>query len=716
VLSLIILISVTSTISQSSAVADPISVATLNLGTAANYSVLAGSAFTEGATNIFSPVGSTAFGQLTAPSQAWSDAYAAYNDAVGRTFTTQTGAPDIALGTVFRAGVHNFPSYLSATSNFTLDGEDNPNSVFIFQITGYLTTAANLVISLTNGAQSSNIFFQVGGYLTTGAGSNLPGTFLVNHGVTTGAGTTLNGRVIAIHGAVTTGAGNSITVPSSQASVTDPSTTSNTKYTIVFTDTTLNEVVIGTAYSDFIRAEARIGEEATSAVITYAVDSTTPLPSGLSLNRETGYLTGTLHGEATAGTFTFIFTASTTTTGFPTQNLSFKVKVLNPASHVVSLSQGVTRAAILETAVLPAITLEFLGTTPINVTITLVSSNPATSSSTPFKISSSSKIVDITPSTEFTGSATVCLSGAETDYLFHYSGGAWVELPSRTYVAGNPGQVCGVTTSFSPFTAAQKNPISAPVVVYVPPTPIPYLKTLTNPQIHLSGDKLTCSAGTYNSGYILNGVILESATALYTPTTYGYNLLFNQIAQSTLAMTAATNSAMWSISSAPAGAFVSCSVTVSANSLKNTDSTTANLASVSAALTTQSQSAATAENAYNAVISANSNTYQKALVDNRVTWRGDVDKVRAAYFAELARINELPASKENRAQKSAALKTYIVTQKKLSIDFKASGPAAMAVRDLVNKVALETKNAAIVKANSIYGAFIESIGYGVLLG
>jgi len=46
------------------------------------------------------------------------------------------------------------------------------------------------------------------------------------------------------------------------------------------------------------------------------------------------------------------------------------------------------------------------------------------------------------------------LDGAETDQLFHYVGGKWEELPSRTYVPGSPGQVCGVTTSFSPFAAA----------------------------------------------------------------------------------------------------------------------------------------------------------------------------------------------------------------------------------------------------------------------
>jgi sugar lactone lactonase YvrE len=409
------------------------------------------------------------------------------------------------------------------------------------------------------------------------------------------------------------------------------------------------------------------------------------------------YLSGDIYTSNIDGTVSK-FPLTTTTSGSA------------PNSQVATISTGVTGVIIPSNAALPATTLKFGGAVPTAVTVVPVATNPAPASATPFTISGSTKIVDIQITGTFNGSATVCLDGNSTDHLFHYVGGKWEELPSRTYANG---QVCGVTTSFSPFAAA---PVpAAPVVVYVPPTPVPYLKTLSNPQIHLVGDKFVCTAGTYNSGYTLDGVIQGSATALYTPASYTFNLLFNQIAQNPLAVTAAKNSATWSVSSAPAGALVSCSVTVAANSLKNTDSSTANPAAVSAALTTQSQSASAAESAYNAAVSANSKSYQKALVDNRATWRANVDKVRTAYFAELTRINGLPYSKANSDLKSAALKTYLAAQKKTAVDYKASGPAALIVRDLANKAALDTKTAAIVKANSVYGTFIESIGYGVLI-
>jgi sugar lactone lactonase YvrE len=97
-------------------------------------------------------------------------------------------------------------------------------------------------------------------------------------------------------------------------------------------------------------------------------------------------------------------------------------------------------------------TLKFTSTSATaSATVTPVSSNPASSTATPFQIKGSTKIVDIQV-TGITGPVAVCLDGAPTDSIFHFTGGAWVELPGKSYANG---QVCGVTSSFSPFTAAE---------------------------------------------------------------------------------------------------------------------------------------------------------------------------------------------------------------------------------------------------------------------
>ena len=125
-------------------------------------------------------------------------------------------------------------------------------------------------------------------------------------------------------------------------------------------------------------------------------------------------------------------------------------------SKVAAIPSGVTEAAIAKTNELPAIKLNFGGTVPTAVTVAPVATNPAPAAVTPFVLSPSIKIVDIQLSGSFSGSATICLDGAATDRLYHFTNGAWVELGSPSYFNG---QVCGVTTSFSPFTAAAPSPI-----------------------------------------------------------------------------------------------------------------------------------------------------------------------------------------------------------------------------------------------------------------
>ena len=122
-----------------------------------------------------------------------------------------------------------------------------------------------------------------------------------------------------------------------------------------------------------------------------------------------------------------------------------------PNSKVATIPSGATAVSMTATDALPGTRLNFGGTVPSAVTVVPVAENPGAASITPFVILGSLKIVDIKITGTFNGSATVCLDGSENDHLYHYTGGEWVELPSRTY---SKGQVCGVTTSFSPFAAA----------------------------------------------------------------------------------------------------------------------------------------------------------------------------------------------------------------------------------------------------------------------
>jgi hypothetical protein len=270
----------------------------------------------------------------------------------------------------------------------------------------------------------------------------------------------------------------------------------------------------------------------------------------------------------------------------------------------------------------------------------------------------------------------------------------------------------GVFTYRFPATAA---PTAAPVVVAVAPTPVPYLKTLTAPKLRLSAGKLLCTPGTYNAGYTIDGVVQGSATALFTPSSFRYNLLINGVTQTSLAVTSSSTSQSWNMPTGSTGALVTCSVTVTANGITNTDKSGDNSSGASSALTTQSAAIATANATYAAALAANTKAYQKAIVDNRTQWRSTTEKIRTDYYAERDRIRSLPSTKATRALSSAALKAYTAALKKSAADYKASGPAALSAKDAADKAALTARESAFTKANAAYGTAIESIGYGVLI-
>jgi hypothetical protein len=164
-----------------------------------------------------------------------------------------------------------------------------------------------------------------------------------------------------------------------------------------------------------------------------------------------------------------------------------------PNSQLVSIPEGLSAATIPATTDLPSVSLAFAATSGSASATVAPIENPASASATPFKILGSTKIVDISV-TGVTGPVTLCLDGGENDHIFHFTGGAWVELPQRTYANG---QVCGVTESFSPFAAAE----------FVPKSTI-----YTGPKITGRLDKVASTSG--GSLFTITGDRLAQVTSV----------------------------------------------------------------------------------------------------------------------------------------------------------------------------------------------------------
>jgi type VI secretion system secreted protein VgrG len=191
---------------------------TVNLGTAATFSVLAGTpAVTNtGATTIdrnvgispaasvtgFPPgiVGGTIHAGDAVALQAQADLTAAYLVAASAPVTANHGNLG---GLTLVGGVYNAGGVtLDLTGRLTLDGQNDPSSVWIFQATSDLVTASSSSVSFINGASPCNVFWQVTSSATLGSGSTFVGTILALTSITVMDNVTVYGRALAQNGLV----------------------------------------------------------------------------------------------------------------------------------------------------------------------------------------------------------------------------------------------------------------------------------------------------------------------------------------------------------------------------------------------------------------------------------------------------------------------------------------------------------------------------------
>jgi len=192
----------------------------VGLGTAASFGVLAGQGVTNTGPTVvgadlgtcpnpsvtgFPPgtVGGTIHANDAVACSAQSDLTTAYNDAAGRPADTAYLGPTDLGGKTLVAGVYNGDSSFGITGVLTLDGQNDPDSVFIFQAASTLITATNSSVAFINGAQACNVFWQVGSSATLGVGSTMKGTVMALSAIAAQTGAAIDGRLLTRNASLT---------------------------------------------------------------------------------------------------------------------------------------------------------------------------------------------------------------------------------------------------------------------------------------------------------------------------------------------------------------------------------------------------------------------------------------------------------------------------------------------------------------------------------
>lgn len=191
----------------------------VDLGTAAQFSVLGGSTVTNTGPSLLNgdlgvspgtsitgfPPGVT--NGATHPNdavaaQAESDTGIAYNALAGRASDSNLTGQDLA-GLTLAPGVRTFDSSAGLNGTLTLDALGNPDAEFVFQIGSTLTTGSASKVLLVNGAQACHAFWQVGSSATLGTASDFTGSVVADQSISANTGASVQGRLLARNGAVT---------------------------------------------------------------------------------------------------------------------------------------------------------------------------------------------------------------------------------------------------------------------------------------------------------------------------------------------------------------------------------------------------------------------------------------------------------------------------------------------------------------------------------
>ena len=128
---------------------------------------------------------------------AVSDMETAYTNAAGRTLPdyTELYTGDLS-GRTLTHGLYKWSTGVQVSSSgVTISG--TASDVWIFQIAQNLELTSGAIVTLSGGAQASNIFWQVAGQVTLGTTVAMKGIILCKTLIVMNTGATLNGRALA---------------------------------------------------------------------------------------------------------------------------------------------------------------------------------------------------------------------------------------------------------------------------------------------------------------------------------------------------------------------------------------------------------------------------------------------------------------------------------------------------------------------------------------
>jgi len=132
---------------------------------------------------------------------------------------TDTHPLTFGSGETLTPGVYTVAGAASIAGSLTLDGEGDPDALFIVKAIGAFNTGASVTVTLINGAAAQNIYWIAETAIGLGAGTVIQGTIFSNGGaVAVGSGSDVTGRLLTNNGALAVGV-STVSLPTTPSSI-----------------------------------------------------------------------------------------------------------------------------------------------------------------------------------------------------------------------------------------------------------------------------------------------------------------------------------------------------------------------------------------------------------------------------------------------------------------------------------------------------------------